>query len=339
MFKALIGFLRRLFGLDGESVPRPMVDALPTVAMVQLLDVSGAYPARSDGDAARTSAPEAAFAGENLLGSIHHFAGRFETSGWNCDGRSAPKEPISPNGALAAIMGNQFGPGTASTFVIPDLRGTIPICTDYVQPPGQRDTAKGTLTLNWAICAQDNIAPNTPIVGMLRPMVNAWLPSGWLACNGQSVSVEQYSLLFDAIGTTFGGDGTTNFTLPNLRGRAPVGIGTLADGTQIAMGQTIDDKNVPGLGLNIVIAITGPPPPHGPGYFEDRSLLGEVQVLAFSNPELTTGWSAPCDGRTLSVRTDGPLFAVIGKAYGGDGVTTYALPDLRGRAMAGYALS
>lgn len=330
MFKKLVAFLRQLLGLDSPVV------ALPTVAMVQILDVSGPYPARS-GDAAHADA--ASYAGDNLLGSIHHFAGRFETSGWNCDGRSAPKQPIYPNGALAALMGTQFGPGTATSFVIPDLRGTIPICTDYVQPPGQRDTANGTLTLNWAICVDDNIAPTTPIVGMLRPMVNAWLPLGWLACNGQSLSVDEYSMLFDAIGTTFGGDGSTTFTLPNLRGRAPVGIGTAADGTVIGMGQTIDDKNVPGLGLNIVIAITGDIPPHGPGQFEELSLLGEVQVLAFSTPGLTRGWSVPCDGRTLSVQVDAPLFAVIGKAYGGDGKTTYALPDLRGKALAGYTLS
>jgi microcystin-dependent protein len=49
-------------------------------------------------------------------------------------------------------------------------------------------------------------------------------PTGWLLCEGQAVSRTTFARLFDAIGTTYGtGDGSTTFTLPNLRGRVPVG--------------------------------------------------------------------------------------------------------------------
>ena len=49
-------------------------------------------------------------------------------------------------------------------------------------------------------------------------------PTGWLLCDGSAVSRSVYSLLFTAIGTTYGaGDGTTTFNLPDLRGRVAVG--------------------------------------------------------------------------------------------------------------------
>lgn len=53
-------------------------------------------------------------------------------------------------------------------------------------------------------------------------------PTGWLLCDGSAVSRTTYSKLFSIIGTTFGsGDGSTTFTLPDLRGRFPLGV----DGT------------------------------------------------------------------------------------------------------------
>jgi microcystin-dependent protein len=47
-------------------------------------------------------------------------------------------------------------------------------------------------------------------------------PSGWQFCNGQLLSISNYDVLFNLIGTTYGGDGQTTFALPDLRGRAPV---------------------------------------------------------------------------------------------------------------------
>ncbi len=47
-------------------------------------------------------------------------------------------------------------------------------------------------------------------------------PQGWAFCNGQSLSIAQNSALFALLGTTYGGNGTTNFNLPNLQGRVPM---------------------------------------------------------------------------------------------------------------------
>ncbi len=50
-------------------------------------------------------------------------------------------------------------------------------------------------------------------------------PLGWAFCNGQLLSIAEYSALFSLIGTTYGGDGQTTFGLPDFRGRIPVGEG------------------------------------------------------------------------------------------------------------------
>jgi microcystin-dependent protein len=56
--------------------------------------------------------------------------------------------------------------------------------------------------------------------------------------------------------------------------------------------------------------------------------VGEMRLFAFSR--VPAGWLA-CNGALMSVRDYQVLFAVIGTTYGGDGVNTFALPDLRGR--------
>jgi microcystin-dependent protein len=51
-------------------------------------------------------------------------------------------------------------------------------------------------------------------------------PKGWALCNGQLLPINQNQALFSLLGTTYGGDGRVNFALPDLRGRAPIHIGS-----------------------------------------------------------------------------------------------------------------
>jgi hypothetical protein len=68
--------------------------------------------------------------------------------------------------------------------------------------------------------------------GAVMPFAMNAAPSGWLAANGAAVSRTTYAALFSAIGTTYGiGDGSTTFTLPDLRGYFVRGSGTNSDGT------------------------------------------------------------------------------------------------------------
>lgn len=51
-------------------------------------------------------------------------------------------------------------------------------------------------------------------------------PRNWAFCNGQLLAIAQNQALFSLLGTTYGGNGITNFALPNLKGRVPIGEGT-----------------------------------------------------------------------------------------------------------------
>ena len=61
--------------------------------------------------------------------------------------------------------------------------------------------------------------------------------------------------------------------------------------------------------------------------------VGETRAFAFGI--IPRGW-APCDGRLMAIQQNQALFSLLGTNYGGDGINTFALPDLRGRAPLGY---
>lgn len=63
-------------------------------------------------------------------------------------------------------------------------------------------------------------------------------PIGWALCNGQTMPISQNTALFSILGTTFGGNGTTTFNLPDLQGRVPVNQGTGAGLSSYLLGQT-----------------------------------------------------------------------------------------------------
>ena len=58
--------------------------------------------------------------------------------------------------------------------------------------------------------------------------------------------------------------------------------------------------------------------------------IGEIRIFAFGNRGAPNDWE-PCDGRLLPISQYEALFALLGTNYGGDGQTTFAVPDLRGR--------
>src|SRR4051812_21353744 len=62
-----------------------------------------------------------------------------------------------------------------------------------------------------------------PFIGEIRLMAFTFAPLGWLACDGQLLSINQNTALFSLLGTQFGGNGVTNFAIPDLRGRAALG--------------------------------------------------------------------------------------------------------------------
>ena len=77
----------------------------------------------------------------------------------------------------------------------------------------------------------------TPYLSEIRFMAFNFPPKGWAFCNGQTMSIQQNAALFSLMGTTYGGNGTTTFKLPNLQGQVPIHQGTDPSGNPYVMGQ------------------------------------------------------------------------------------------------------
>jgi microcystin-dependent protein len=64
-----------------------------------------------------------------------------------------------------------------------------------------------------------------PFLSEIRLMSFVYPPRGWALCNGQFLPINQNQPLFALLGTTYGGNGQTNFALPDLRGAIPIHVG------------------------------------------------------------------------------------------------------------------
>ncbi len=64
-----------------------------------------------------------------------------------------------------------------------------------------------------------------PFVGQITLFPCNFAPVGWALCQGQLLPINQNPALFSLLGVQFGGNGTSNFALPDLRGRVPIGQG------------------------------------------------------------------------------------------------------------------
>src|SRR5439155_25768157 len=76
-----------------------------------------------------------------------------------------------------------------------------------------------------------------PYVGEIRMFAGNFAPAGWMFCEGQLLPISEYDLLFNLIGTTYGGDGQSTFALPDLQGRVPVHQGRSRSGTTYLVGE------------------------------------------------------------------------------------------------------
>jgi microcystin-dependent protein len=64
-----------------------------------------------------------------------------------------------------------------------------------------------------------------PFVGEIRMFAGNFAPAGWAFCAGQTLPISENEVLFQLIGTTYGGDGQSTFNLPDLQGRLPIHMG------------------------------------------------------------------------------------------------------------------
>jgi len=83
-----------------------------------------------------------------------------------------------------------------------------------------------------------------PYVGEIRFFAGTFAPVDWHLCDGSLLPISQYEVLYNLIGTTYGGDGVNTFALPNMQGRIPVHQGTDTSGTFWSLGQMAGTESV-----------------------------------------------------------------------------------------------
>jgi microcystin-dependent protein len=208
-------------------------------------------------------------------------------------------------------------------------------------------------------------------VGRVEYFAGNYVPSGYYLADGSELQIADNQALFSRIGTTYGGNGTTTFRLPDLRGRTAVGTGN-----GVSLGQDIGSRAVTLTQANLPAhthdTATGPSDPSGqaaPAAFENRQPgLGlDFEIFTtgiYPARNLTSGTSttpngyteggthafvtidagsdgverdtANANGQLLQIASNTALFSLVGTTYGGDGRTTFGLPDTGGKIVTGF---
>ncbi len=355
-----------------------MVTALdnyqPLLVLNETLTISGIFPARDSFNSGMTMAMVHTYAfnfglagaptangqvlgiGQNtalfsLIGTIYGGNGQTTFALPDLNGRSAVGEGQGPGLGLVNI-GQQSG--AASTILAQaQLPSSLGGQNSAVDEDGPSLCVKYLIRSEGLFPQQGGGGASLGYVGSVVKFASNFVPGGYLECNGQLLDISQYEALFQLIGTTYGGDGQTTFALPDLRGRTAVGAGgnyALGDVfgqedviiTQANLpanmggsGTAVDNRE-PSVALNYVIALTGIYPSQGGGADSDTPMLGEV--ITFAGNFAPSGF-ALCQGQLLPINQNQALFSLLGTTYGGNGVTNFALPDLRGRGVAGMGPS
>lgn len=129
-----------------------------------------------------------------------------------------------------------------------------------------------------------------PFLGQIMQVGFNFAPRGWASCNGQILGISQNNALFALLGTTFGGNGTTTFALPNCAGRSMLGLGqSSASGQTYVWGQiagteneTLTLANLPAHNHTATFA----------GLAGDTTATGSIQAVTGA----TTQANTPADG-------------------------------------------
>jgi microcystin-dependent protein len=156
-----------------------------------------------------------------------------------------------------------------------------------------------------------------PFLSELRLFSFNFAPKGWAMCNGQLLPINQNQALFSLLGTTYGGNGQTNFALPDLRGRVPLHVGagltlgqrggeedhTLSTDempmhVHVANASSRDgDTNLPGAGLMATAAnVYGPAQALTPLVAGTTTDAGGSQPHSNMQPYLSLTWAIALQG-------------------------------------------
>jgi microcystin-dependent protein len=141
-----------------------------------------------------------------------------------------------------------------------------------------------------------------PFIGQIIISGFNFAPRGYAGCDGQLLSISQNTALFSLLGTTFGGNGTINFALPDLRGRAPIHYGQGAALTTRDLGERAGEESVTILTANMpshthtLTAVSG----------AGNAASPTGNRLAASSARGTSNFSSAAADATLATNAVGP---------------------------------
>ena len=164
-----------------------------------------------------------------------------------------------------------------------------------------------------ALAACGGAQAQQPYLGELRAFAFNYCPKNWTAANGPTLPIPQNSELFALTGTTYGGNGTSNFMLPDLGGRKALGSGTDLQGNSYARGQTG--------GQDAVTLTTAQMPAHTHGHVATTApathatptagaLLAQAQNAGLYSTNANTALATAATGSGLPVSTRDPYLAI-----------------------------
>jgi microcystin-dependent protein len=351
----------------------PVDNTQPSLALTQAFVTVGVFPSMDDpagraflGEiftyAFNFAPPGGTLSANGQLLPINQNQAVFSLIGTTYGGNGTTNFALPNLGGVTMISTGQ-GPGlSAEQLGVPDGASSVTLTLPEL-PPDLGGTSQPfsnyqpSLPVTYMICVEGifpSRASATGLIGEVMPFAGNFVPTDYLPADGRLLQIADNQALFALIGTTYGGDGMTTFALPDLRGRTIIGASSSPLGP--SLGETIGsptvslsnsqapdgfgnfvqpfDNREPSLALNYVIALEGIfPNLNGNNVVDpDTPFLGEV--MAFAGNFEPRGW-AFCDGQLLPINQNQALFALLGTTYGGDGVTTFALPDLRGRTVIG----
>jgi microcystin-dependent protein len=128
-----------------------------------------------------------------------------------------------------------------------------------------------------------------PYIGEIKLISFNYPPKGWAFCNGQLLPINQNQALFSILGTMYGGNGQTNFALPNLQGRVPIHQGINQGSYNVGQvgGETSHTLTINELPAHIHPAVAQSTPTN-PGATPVNSIWAATPTAAFaSSPNIT----------------------------------------------------
>jgi microcystin-dependent protein len=130
-------------------------------------------------------------------------------------------------------------------------------------------------------------------MGLVMPFAFPWAPQGFATCTGTQLNINQNSALFALIGTYFGGNGTTTFNLPDLRGRLPIGQGQQPGKTLYNIGNYGGNEQIALTAAQVPLAAHTHPATFTPsGNGGSANLSVSTAAASAAAPTLTNGQTA-----------------------------------------------